>query len=70
MNRQKYADAGRYLVLFDSEKVWVLQDLGAPDTYRVLPYGGKARTFRGETGWMDAERYASDHDMAAWGCTS
>ena len=60
---------GRYATLFHSPHVRVLRDLEAWETYRVLPYGGKARTFRGETAWMDAERYASDHDMAAWGCT-
>ena len=60
---------GLYLTLFHSPHVRVLQDLEAWETYRVLPYGGKARTFRGETAWADAERYASDYDMAAWGCT-
>jgi hypothetical protein len=60
---------GYYLTLFHSPHVRVLQDLELSDTFRVLPYGERARTFRGETAWMDAERYASDFDLAAWGCT-
>jgi len=59
----------RYFTLYLSEHVRVLQEVEAWETYRVLPFGGKARTFRGETAWMDAERYASDYDLAAWGCT-
>jgi hypothetical protein len=37
--------------------------------YVVRVAGQRARRFRGESAWEDAERYASDHDMAAWGCT-
>lgn len=56
--------------LYASDKVVVEQDEAKWETYKVLVTGKRARTFKGETAWSDAERYAGDHDMAAWGCTS
>lgn len=38
--------------------------------YTVKVRGKRARTFRGECAWADAERYAGDHDMGALGCTA
>lgn len=62
-----------YKTLYTSEKVLVRQHMQSWETYKVTVTQDsgvkRTRTFRGETAWMDAERYASDHDMAAWGCT-
>lgn len=58
-----------YLELYRSGRVLVARHFTEWETYRVIPATGKARTFRGESAWANAERYASDHDMAAWGCT-
>jgi hypothetical protein len=44
-------------------------DRYAVPVYTVKVRGKRARTFRGECAWSDAERYASDHDRAAAGCT-
>ena len=38
--------------------------------YCVAVPGKPVKRFRGESAWMDAGRYAYDHDRAALGCTS
>ena len=59
-----------YVTLYASAIVTVLRHATAWEVYRVIPADGKARTFRGESAWADAERYAYDHDRNAICCTS
>jgi hypothetical protein len=59
-----------YEALFESGDVRVEKHLTEWEVYRVTPAGGRARTFKGESAWSDAERFAGDHDMQAWGCTN
>ena len=59
-----------YVTLYASPVVTVLRHATAWEVYRVAPSDGKARTFRGESAWADAERYAYDHDHDAINCTS
>ena len=58
-----------YFKLYESDSVLVVRSATEWETYRVIPAAGKARTFRGESACANAERYAGDYDMAAWGCT-
>jgi hypothetical protein len=58
------------MLLFVSDKVMVVKDTEKWETYKVAPTGKPSRTFRGETAWCDAERYATDYDFNALGCTS
>ena len=59
-----------YFEVYRSSLVLVARHATAWETYRVAPANGKARTFRGESAWADAERYAYDHDRNAIGCTA
>jgi hypothetical protein len=59
-----------YITLYASPVVTVLRHATVWEVYRVAPVNGKARTFRGESAWSDAERYAYDHDRNAIGCTA
>ena len=62
-----------YKILYHSATVLVRKDETKWETYDVLvAIDGttKKKKFRGETAWMDAERFAYDHDRDAIGCTS
>ena len=59
--------------IYQSPLVTVTRDADGPygmEQFKVSPADGRAKTFKGETAWSDADRYASDIDFQAWGCTS
>lgn len=59
-----------WTILYSSMLVTVWESQNYEDTYWVEPAYGPSKTFKGETAWMDAERYAGDYESKAWGCTS
>jgi hypothetical protein len=59
-----------YVTLYASPLVTVLRHATAWEVYRVTPRDGRARTFRGESAWAAAARYAYDYDRNAIGCTA
>ena len=62
-----------YMTLYRSETVLVRKNTRSWETYAVTVTQRDGavlhQRFSGETAWCDAERFASDHDMAALGCT-
>lgn len=62
-----------YKTLYNSEKVHVRKHMQSWEIYKVTVTQDNGRrrtlTFRGESAWSDAQRFAYDHDRAAWGCT-
>lgn len=57
-------------LLYEGPSVKVAKDTTKWETYKVWVDGKRVKTFKGESAWCDAERYACDHDQRAMFCTS
>ncbi len=72
-SKRKTASRKTAEVLYESPLVTVERTANGAygmEQFTVKPADGRAKTFKGETAWSDADRYASDIDFQAWGCTS
>lgn len=57
-----------WTLIYSSLSVHVWESQNYENTYWVEPTNGPSMTFKGETAWEDAERYAGDYESGAWGC--